>query len=225
MNKKLFTRLNRLLGNSRFWILAVGINLSLLIAGFMQLYMPSGTLLIIREEQAFGFISMLLLYLAILASPLTKVFPKLFFKEQYLHARRAIGVLAFYYACLHTYLTFFKQLNGFSGFKYLNTSYKESVIFGLITLLILLIMTITSIDWAVDLLHYKNWKLLHRLVYIASEALLLHILILGPHYSNLNIISIVTGAAVIFLIVLECIRMSRYLEGRAKNSIGRKSIK
>ncbi|MEJ0073542.1 MAG: hypothetical protein WDN27_05735 [Candidatus Saccharibacteria bacterium] len=61
----------RLLGNSRFWILSGGIVLSVNIAGFVQLEVPSGSLQDIRIEQWYGFMSLALLYVAILASPLT----------------------------------------------------------------------------------------------------------------------------------------------------------
>lgn len=198
----------RLLKNSRFWILAIAVTLSVNIAGFVQLLLPAGSLQTIRIEQSYGFISLALLYIAILASPLTKVFPKLPGKDAYLHARRAIGVSAFYYALLHVYITFFKQLNGFSGIKYLNHTYSLSLLAGVIGLGVLLIMAATSLDWVVDHMGYKHWKLLHRLVYFASLAVLVHVLLIGPHYDNgLSLLSALTYTAATFLIVLEVLRI------------------
>ena len=202
-------KFKNLLNNSRFWILAFNVTLSVNIAGFIQLLISDGTLQTIRIEQTYGFLSLLFLYVAILASPLTKVFPNLSFKEAYLHARRAIGVSAFYYAFLHVYISFFKQLSGFAGIKYLDTRYSTSNLFGTIALGILFIMASTSIDWIVDALGFKNWKLLHRLVYFACVAIIIHIVILGPHYNNLNILSITTVLAVLVLVVLEAIRIYR----------------
>ena len=204
---KKFSVLNRLLANSRFWILATGITLSFLIAGFIQLMIPNGSLQTIRVEQFFGFISVLLLYVALLASPLTKVFPNFSFKEQYIHARRAIGVLSFYYAFLHTYITFYKQLNGFTGVQYYNPKYSLSILLGVIGLSVLLILAITSLDWAVDLFGFKYWKLLHRLVYIAGVAILLHVVIIGTHFLKLSFLGVTTYIAIGFLVVLEVLRL------------------
>lgn len=200
--------LRRLLYNSRFWILASSVTLSVCITGFIQLEIPAGSLLTIRLEQIFGFIGLLLLYVATLASPLTKVFPRLPGKEAYLHARRAIGVSAFYYSLLHVYISFFKQLDGFSGIKYLDYKYSVALLFGFFALGVLSIMAATSFDWVVDRMGYKHWKLLHRLVYLASLAVLVHVLLIGPHYdSSPTFLGILTYGAAAFLIVLEALRI------------------
>ncbi len=208
---KIQKKIDNLLANSRFWILAIGITLSFLIAGFIQLYIPNGSLQTIRIEQVFGFVSILLLYVALLASPLTKVLPNLGFKEQYKHARRAIGVLSFYYALLHVYITFYKQLNGFPGIKYYNSKYSLSLLLGTIALGILLILTITSLDWAVRTLRFKYWKLLHRIVYMAGIAIVVHVILIGPHYLKLSFLGILTYLAIAILVVLEFMRIFKVI--------------
>lgn len=206
---------HRLLANSRFWILAVAVTLSVNIAGFVQLEVPAGSLQTIRLEQVYGFISIALLYVAILASPLTKVFSELPGKNAYLHARRAIGVSAFYYAFLHVYISFFQQLDGFSGIKYLNSAYSVSLLLGIFALGVLCIMAATSFDWVVDHMGYPHWKLLHRLVYLASIAVLLHVMLIGPHYDNApTFLSILTYVAAAFLIILEVLRIRRNVTER-----------
>ena len=202
-------RLNALLSNSRFWILTSGITLSFFIAGSIQFFIPEGSLQTIRIEQTFAFISFLLLYLAVLASPFTKVFPKLSINPFYLHARRAIGVLSFYYAFLHVYISFFTQLNGFDGLQFLNAQYSLSILFGFIALGILAIMTLTSMDWVVRMMHFKKWKLLHRLVYIAGISILIHVIIIGPHFMNISALGILTYTALAFLGILEILRIRR----------------
>jgi DMSO/TMAO reductase YedYZ heme-binding membrane subunit len=205
----------RLFANNRFWILAIAVTLSVNVAGFVQLMVPAGSLQIIRTEQIYGFISLLLLYVAILASPLTKVFPNLPGKESYLHARRAIGVSAFYYAALHVYLTFFKQLSGFGGIKYLSPSYEQSLLFGLFGLAVLFVMAATSFDWVVSHMGYKHWKLLHRLIYLASLAILLHVMLIGPHYdSGLTLLGALTYLAAAFLIIMEITRIRLAIKKR-----------
>lgn len=212
------SKLDYLLGNSRFWILAIGITSSFLIAGSIQLLIPNGSLQIIRIEQFFGFISILLLYIAILASPLTKVFPNLKIKNKYIHARRAIGVLSFYYAFLHTYITFFSQLNGFDGIKYYNSRYSLSIILGFIGLTILCILATTSLDWFVDLVGFKYWKLLHRLIYVASVAIVVHVAIIGPHFLKLSLIGIITYVAIGFIVVLEIKRLHKAMVKPEENT-------
>jgi len=200
----------KLLANSRFWILAVAVTASVNIAGFVQLLIPSGSLQTIRIEQIYGFLSLLLLYLAILASPLTKTFPGMPGKAAYLHARRAIGVSAFYYAALHSCLTFFGQLGGFDGLNYLNRTYRWSLLGGALALGVLGIMAATSFDSVVSHMGYRHWKLLHRLVYFASIAVLLHVLLIGPHYDNgLSLLGGLTYLAAGFLVILELLRIRR----------------
>jgi sulfoxide reductase heme-binding subunit YedZ len=208
-NEAQMVNLDKLLSNSRFWILVGGITISIIVAGAIQLYVPGGTVQTIRIEEYFGGISLVLLYLAVLASPLTKVFPDLLFKAQYLYARRAIGVLTFYYAAVHIYITFFKQLNGFSGIKYLDTKYSTSLIFGLIAFAILFLLAATSLDYAVRKMHFKNWKLLHRLVYLAVVAVMLHVIIIGLHFVHLGLLSVIVYVALGFLVVLEAVRIQK----------------
>ncbi len=209
----------RSLTNSRFWILAIAVTLSVNIAGFIQLEIPAGSLQTIRIEQTFGFMSLALMYCAIVISPFMKVFPNTPGKAAIVHARRAIGVSAFYYAALHTYLTFFEQLNGFSGIPYLDQRYTMSLLFGVFTLGVLCIMAATSFDRVVDKMGYKHWKLLHRLVYLASLALLVHVTLIGPHYEDgLTWLSFLTYLAAAFLIILEFLRISKVLEERVKKT-------
>ena len=211
-------RFTALLANSRFWILATGIVLSAVIAGFVQLYIPAGTLQTIRIEQYYGYASLILLYVALITSPLTKVFTHLPFAGQLTHARRGIGVLAFYYTMLHVLLTFFGQLDGFAGIRYLDAKYSISVSLGMLATLILLMLAATSFDWVIKVMHFKNWKLLHRLVYIAGVTIVIHILILGPSYASITPISVASAVALAWLVGLEAVRTYRALRARTQKS-------
>jgi DMSO/TMAO reductase YedYZ heme-binding membrane subunit len=206
--------LNKLLSNSRFWILTSGIVLSLNIAGFVQFLIPAGSLQPIRIEQWFGFISLGLLYAALLASPLTKVNPELPFKTSYLHARRAIGVLAFYYALLHGLVAFFNQLGGFAGMQYYSDTYRLALLLGAGALAVLAVMTMTSLDWAVKVMGFTKWKLLHRLVYGAGIAVLVHVALIGSHYDGINALSMLTIVGIAFLLWLELQRFIASKRGK-----------
>jgi len=115
------------------------------------------------------------------------------------------------------YLTFYKQLGGFAGIPYLNHTYSLSLLLGVCALGVLAIMAATSFDWVVKHMGYKHWKLLHRLVYFASIAVLLHIILIGPHYdSGPTILGLATYGAGALLIVLEIIRIRRVLAEKGK---------
>ena len=202
-------RLDRLLNNSRFWILSFGLVCSLIIFGLVQQLVPAGTLQTIRLEQTYGFVALGLLFLALLATPLTKIFPKLPGKELYLHSRRAIGVLTFYYAALHASLAFFKQLKGFAGISYLDGKYETSLLVAVLALFILFLMAMTSTDWAVNTLTFKNWKKLHRFVYLAGLLVLVHIILVGTHYIRHTSYFYATFAAVGLLALFEIVRVAK----------------
>src|SRR5260221_717241 len=135
-----------LLKNNRFYILLASIVSSLLIFRGVQTYIPVGELQIIRLEQLYAFVSMIFLYLALLAGPFCYTFPNFPFKKEFLHARRAIGVSAFYFAMLHGLIAFFGQLGGFHGLVFFDFKYLFTLIIGFLALIILAILALTSFD-------------------------------------------------------------------------------
>lgn len=168
----------------------------------------------IKLNEAYGFASLILLYISLLLSPLYKTFPLLPFKAILLHARRAIGVSAFYFAWLHLYFAFFKLLGGFSGLGFLDHRYQIALLYGLIGVLIMTAMAATSFDLMVRVLG-KYWKYLHRLIYAGAILILLHVVLLGSHYLNLATpIAQITLFAVLLLLLLEAIRFDRYVTSK-----------
>src|SRR5260221_3297167 len=193
-----------LLKNNRFYILLASIVSSLLIFRGVQTYIPVGELQIIRLEQLYAFVSMIFLYLALLAGPFCYTFPNFPFKKEFLHARRAIGVSAFYFAMLHGLIAFFGQLGGFHGLVFFDFKYLFTLIIGFLALIILAILALTSFDYFVEKMKFKNWKLLHRLVYFAGILILMHVFLLGSHFSDLSgIIPQISFFAIGFLLLLE----------------------
>ena len=127
-------------------------------------------------------------------------------------ARRAIGVSAFYFAALHVYFAFFKQLGGFTGLGFLNTKYLIAIAFGTTALSILALLSSTSFDTVVTLLTFKRWKLLHRLAYVGGMLVLIHALLLGTHFIYLSrSIPQILFIAVGFLFFLEARRIDAHL--------------
>ncbi|HSW87835.1 MAG TPA: ferric reductase-like transmembrane domain-containing protein [Candidatus Saccharimonadales bacterium] len=202
-----------LLRNSRFYILAISVLLSAGIALFIQSTVTAQQLQTIRIEQTYAFVSLVYLYITLLIGPFFYTFANAFFREKAMHMRRAIGVGAFYFAFLHVIISFFGQLHGFAGFAFLGIDFLIPILIGLAALILLFLLTITSLDYAIKKMHFKNWKLLHRTVYIAGVLILAHTVMLGTHFGDLkNIIPQITFIALAFLLLLEAPRMDIVLK-------------
>lgn len=202
-----------LLRNSRFYVLLTSFFLSLIFAGYSYFLIPAGILQNIRFEQLCGFASLIYLYVSMLIGPFFYQFSSIKGRALFTHMRRSIGVSACYFALLHTFVTFFVQLQGFSGLAFLSSSYVFALMLGGISLCILLILTLTSVDIAVEKMGFSHWKLLHRLTYLGGIIVLMHVILLGSHYSELGgVISQITFVAVSFLFILNAIRFDHFLK-------------
>jgi DMSO/TMAO reductase YedYZ heme-binding membrane subunit len=165
----------------------------------------------IRLAQDYALTAILFLYLSLLISPIYIVFPTLPLRGLYTKARRALGVSAFYFAYLHIYFAFFKLLGGFEGLGFLNSKYLVSIFLGFTGSLILFLMATISTNWALMKLG-KNWKFIHRFVYLAGTLIVFHALMLGSHFQNLSdSIPTLFFFMLIFLLVLESIRIDKYI--------------
>ncbi len=114
---------------------------------------------------------------AVLAlSPLRVLFPNSRIVMALNRHRRAIGVTACAYGLLHFSLHVLYE-GGLDGL--VRSLSKPFIWIGAAGLTILLILAITSNQWSVRLLGGKNWKLLHRLAYVAAGLLIYHQAIAG----------------------------------------------
>lgn len=200
------------LRNSRFYILFASLLFSLGIYLYITQTIPTGILQTERVTQTFAFSSLLLLYAALFASPLFAVFPKLTIRAQYIHARRALGISAWYFAVLHASFAFFGQLGGFNGLFYLSNTYLFAIALSFTALLILSAMAVTSFDQVLKKLTHKKWKLIHRFVYLALLLIVIHALMLGTHFQTLtDSIPQICFVLLAILLIFEAIRFDRYL--------------
>lgn len=78
--------------------------------------------------------------------------------------RRPLGVACFFYCVLHFAFFFFREGDFTIAFE--NLLSKRYLILGLLGLIGLTALAITSNDWSVRKLKFKNWKYLHRSVYV-----------------------------------------------------------
>ncbi|MFC1874516.1 sulfite oxidase heme-binding subunit YedZ, partial [Chloroflexota bacterium] len=118
-----------------------------------------------------GRYALILLMLSLTPTPIHKLTGL----TQVLALRRTLGLYAFVYTCLHL-LNFVGLDYGFNlAWLWADISEKRYVVVGFGAFLILLILAITSTrGWKQRL--DRNWKRLHRLVYIGGALAVLHYL-------------------------------------------------
>ena len=179
---------------------------------------PSEELQEIRLAELYGALSLAFLYVAMAVSPLYSAFPGLPGRTTLNRARRAIGICAFCFGLLHTWMAFFDLLAGWEGMAFLPDRYWHDLVRSAAALGVLFVLAATSSDWAVARLG-RRWKWLHRLLYIAGAIVLLHAAVLGSHFvSPTSAAWIATFVLVAVLIVLEGMRLDRWMA--SSSSVG-----
>ena len=175
---------------------------------------PSQSVQLIKITQFTGLVSLVLLYITLLISPFYATFPQIPGRSTAIRARRALGVSAFFFALAHTLISFFGTLGGFSGIGFLQTNYLFSIVIGFVALLILTVLAVTSYDAAIIALG-KNWRRLHRTLYAAALLILLHVYLLGSHFSDiLSTSSTILLISLLFLLLLESVRINNIVSAR-----------
>jgi sulfoxide reductase heme-binding subunit YedZ len=119
--------------------------------------------------QRSGHYAIIYLILSLACTPLNTVFGF----RQALTARRALGLYAFLFAATH--LLIFSGVDFGFDWSLLKPEILEKpyILVGLTTLTILSALALTSFKWWMKRLG-KNWKRLHKLVYLASILVVIH---------------------------------------------------
>jgi DMSO/TMAO reductase YedYZ heme-binding membrane subunit len=152
------------------------------------------SLLTIRLEEVYAWLSVGFLSSALLIGPACKVFKRLPGKAILFDARRLMGIGAAWFATLHisiAYLTLFKLANPFN----VPGTYRTSFFVGGLAWLVLLAMAFTSFDAAFHRLG-KWWFRIHRFVYAAAVLAMLHAFIIGAHSTRPSGLIALTGISV-----------------------------
>jgi methionine sulfoxide reductase heme-binding subunit len=119
--------------------------------------------------QRSGDFAIYLLILSLVCTPLNTLFGW----RQALTVRRALGMYAFMYACIHVFL--YVGVDYQFNWQFLKPDFTEKpyIWVGLATASILLPLAVTSYRWWMKYLG-QTWKKLHRLVYFAATLAVLH---------------------------------------------------
>lgn len=150
-----------------------------------------------RMEEAFAWLALAMICLAVSIGPVYSIWPRLPGKRIMSDARRLVGVGGAWFASLHiliAYISLFKAANPLS----LPANYQRAFALGALGAVILLAMAFTSFDRA-----FKGmgiwWFRLHRLVYLALVVIVLHAFIIGVHATDLSVLIGLTTVAVSLL--------------------------
>lgn len=119
--------------------------------------------------QRTGKYALVFLALSLVCTPASSLFGL----RQAITARRPLGVYAFLWAALH--FTIFVWIDFGFQWEFIKIELVEKlyIIAGATALLILTLLALTSFKWWQRRLG-KNWKRLHRLVYLAAPLVILH---------------------------------------------------
>lgn len=118
----------------------------------------------------FGNAATIYLVAVLCLSPLRVLIGKMGIVRGLNRHRRIIGVAAFVYALAH-FGTYLMDVGGWPGLR--DNLDKAFIIAGIIALVLLFILSVTSLKWFVRKLG-RRWKLLHRSAYIAAILVLYH---------------------------------------------------
>jgi sulfoxide reductase heme-binding subunit YedZ len=109
-------------------------------------------------------------------SPLRVLFPQSQVVAALNRHRRAVGVSACVYGLLHFGFHVLYE-GGLAGLS--RSLSKPFIWFGIAGVSILVALAVTSNTWSIRKIGGKNWKLLHRLTYVAAALLIYHQSIAG----------------------------------------------
>jgi methionine sulfoxide reductase heme-binding subunit len=157
-------------------------------------------------ERQLGKWALQLLILTLLVTPLRK-----WTGISFLKFRRAFGLLAFCYVCLHllTWVVLDKQ---FYWSEILSDLYKRPyIIIGMTAFLALIPLAITSNNRSIRALGAARWKNLHRLSYVAIILGAVHYLLLVKAWPPEPILY-VAGAILLVLIRIRMPKIPKFLQ-------------
>src|ERR1051325_7479946 len=117
-----------------------------------------------------GMMALVFLMLTLAVTPARKIFNL----NWAIHLRRMLGLYAFFYACLH-FLCFYSLDRAFNFSSTLREIITRKYIwFGMTALLVMIPLAVTSTNAMIKRLGGKHWRALHRLVYVAAIAGVIH---------------------------------------------------
>lgn len=122
-------------------------------------------------ELTTGYTTLMLLTIGLGITPVRRLLPRLNWMVKF---RRLLGLFAFFYACVHmlAYVALYAGFNPTAIFD--DIAKRRFITMGVLAWVLLLPLALTSTNWAIRKLGGKRWNRLHKLVYAAAVAGLIH---------------------------------------------------
>jgi ferredoxin-NADP reductase/DMSO/TMAO reductase YedYZ heme-binding membrane subunit len=133
-----------------------------------------------------GFIALLSLLLSLTVTPLRSI-PGFSWLLQF---RRSLGLYAFFYASCHLAIYFWYDRAHDLGSTVHEITHRLYLVIGFTALLLMAPLAATSFNAAVRALGGKNWKRLHRLVYLSAILGCIHFYMQGKVPARLSLVMI-----------------------------------
>lgn len=222
---KMFSKetIRNLPNNNRFYILVFSFLASIFAVCWLRTQNIDDKLYYIQVEQVFGFLAVGFLYVTLLISPVQKIIGESEWMKNVVFARRATGVLVFYFALLHAIVSLYGQIGGWDGLGALPGRFTWALIISATALVILAVLAATSFDKVLVWMTFPRWKLLQRLVYVCGILIIIHVWMIGAHFSTPSIQ--ITGlVALLVLFGLQSWRTSSFLVERYQLSMAKKYL-
>ncbi|MBI2045417.1 ferric reductase-like transmembrane domain-containing protein [Candidatus Pacearchaeota archaeon] len=176
--------------------------------GIINPFLPNEISFLFLANKAFAISSIFLIGISFLIGPLAKFFD--YFKNK-IRYRKEIGVMGFLFALVHAIISLFFLGDNFPKEWFIEN--QISVIFGVASLAILMLVTCVSNNFSIVKLGYKKWIFIQRLAYLALILAAVHFIILkfSGWKEWINTLNPVyppgTLIAIIFIIIVLLIRM------------------
>ncbi len=196
----------------RLYVFATGVVIIIATYFYVLSAYTGTTVRQIRFQQLLSLWSVIYLYLALLIGPVCSLIKNKSVTYPLYDARRMLGINAFIVGLLHGVVALFGQLGGVGSLAVLPDIFKISIAIGALALLILAAMVSTSFDKAIARMGIW-WFRLHRLVYIAGVAILVHALLIGTHTKQLGVgvprITIIMVGILLGLHIVQYVRKAK----------------
>lgn len=177
-----------------------------------------GVPLIIKLTQAYALTALALLYFGLIISPVTELFGNFPYRNFFKNLQKELIISALFFGVLHSLIAFFGELGGFSGLAFLGRDYLIPVAIGLGTILSLFIYAGAAVSFFVNKYKFLRSRIVKFTVYLAGIFTVIHSLILGSHFINLsNLIPVIFFIALAVLLLLESVRIDRFLHKNFNN--------
>jgi sulfoxide reductase heme-binding subunit YedZ len=139
--------------------------------------------ILIATRQLFGLWALALLLTSMMLAPLTHVLPIIPWRSSLLYSRRAIGICAALFAILHVACYVWSVLRRDWRELYSpGVLWVIGLVVGIIAMVGMITLTLTSTDRAVKRMGGRRWKRLHTAVYFIMPLVLVHALFVGADF-------------------------------------------